>query len=92
MYGVARDEEANVICDVHAYPPAERFKWSFNNTSETIDVPDALFKKNGTRSVLTHTPKTEMDYGTVMCWAENVLGQQKEPCVFHIITAGKIGK
>lgn len=24
-----------------------------------------------------------------MCWADNVVGQQKEPCVFHIIAAGK---
>lgn len=24
-----------------------------------------------------------------MCWAENVVGQQKDPCVFHIIAAGK---
>lgn len=31
----------------------------------------------------------EMDYGTLMCWADNVVGQQKEPCVFHIIAAGK---
>jgi len=31
----------------------------------------------------------EMDYGTVMCWANNMAGQQKEPCVFHIIAAGR---
>lgn len=31
----------------------------------------------------------EMDYGTLMCWADNVVGQQKEPCIFHIIAAGK---
>lgn len=30
-----------------------------------------------------------MDYGTLMCWADNAVGQQKEPCVFHIIAAGK---
>lgn len=24
-----------------------------------------------------------------MCWADNAVGQQKEPCVFHIIAAGK---
>lgn len=30
-----------------------------------------------------------MDYGTIMCWADNVVGQQKEPCVFHLIAAGK---
>lgn len=30
-----------------------------------------------------------MDFGTIMCWADNVVGQQKEPCVFHLIAAGK---
>lgn len=30
-----------------------------------------------------------MDYGTLMCWADNAVGQQREPCVFHIIAAGK---
>uniref|UniRef100_A0A182P5N8 Uncharacterized protein n=1 Tax=Anopheles epiroticus TaxID=199890 RepID=A0A182P5N8_9DIPT len=32
---------------------------------------------------------SELDYGTIMCWADNVVGQQKEPCVFHLIAAGK---
>lgn len=31
----------------------------------------------------------EMDFGTIMCWADNMVGQQKEPCVFHLIAAGK---
>lgn len=31
----------------------------------------------------------EMDFGTIMCWADNNVGQQKEPCVFHLIAAGK---
>ena len=30
-----------------------------------------------------------MDYGTLMCTASNQVGIQKEPCVFHIIMAGK---
>lgn len=30
-----------------------------------------------------------MDFGTIMCWADNMVGQQKEPCVFHLIAAGK---
>lgn len=40
-------------------------------------------------STLTYTPVKEMDFGTIMCWADNVVGQQKEPCVFHLIAAGK---
>lgn len=37
----------------------------------------------------TTKKKQEMDFGTIMCWADNVVGQQKEPCVFHLIAAGK---
>jgi hypothetical protein len=33
--------------------------------------------------------KQELDFGTILCWADNVVGQQKEPCVFHLIAAGK---
>lgn len=35
------------------------------------------------------THHQEMDFGTIMCWADNVVGQQKDPCVFHLIAAGK---
>jgi len=24
-----------------------------------------------------------------MCWSENIVGVQKDPCIFHIIAAGK---
>ncbi|PSN56957.1 hypothetical protein C0J52_10847, partial [Blattella germanica] len=95
VYGVARHENAHVVCEVEAYPPPDSFKWSFNNTAETIDVPQARYRtaaasggSSASQSMLTYTPMTEMDYGTVMCWASNTAGQQKEPCVFHIIAAG----
>ena len=39
--------------------------------------------------MLSYTPQTGMDYGTLMCTASNQVGIQKEPCVFHIIMAGK---
>lgn len=42
-----------------------------------------------TFSILNFLISQEMDYGTLMCWANNVVGQQNEPCVFHIIAAGK---
>ncbi|XP_034250321.1 nephrin-like [Thrips palmi] len=100
VYGVARQERAEVLCQVAAYPPAESFRWSFNNTAETQDVPPARYSTAPTHvpgrgsathsgSTLSYTPATELDYGTVMCWATNRAGSQAEPCVFHIIAAGK---
>ncbi|XP_066594122.1 nephrin-like isoform X2 [Prorops nasuta] len=91
IYGVARHEDARVVCRVEAYPPPDSFRWAFNNTEEMVDVPQARYKNSTrrTQSVLTYRPVTEMDYGTVLCWASNTAGQQKNACIFHIIPAGK---
>ena len=39
---------------------------------------------------LIYSLNTGRDYGTILCWAENKLGTQLEPCVFHLIPAGKV--
>ena len=49
-----------------------------------------FYRVNGTRSILDYVPRTEMDYGNVLCWATNPVGRQSEPCVYHIIPAGKL--
>ncbi|KAG7202911.1 hypothetical protein KM043_010052 [Ampulex compressa] len=91
IYGVARHEDARVICRVEAYPPPDSFRWTFNNTEEMVDVPQARYKNSTqhSQSVLTYRPVTEMDYGMVLCWASNTAGQQRNACIFHIIPAGK---
>ncbi|CAK9807697.1 Hmcn1 [Anthophora plagiata] len=40
-------------------------------------------------SRLNYTPATEMDYGTVACWAINQVGKQRAPCLFQVIAAGR---
>lgn len=90
IYGVARHEDVRVICSVEAYPPPDSFRWTFNNTEESVDVPQARYR-NSTRhsqSILIYRPITEMDYGTVSCLASNTAGKQKSACIFHIIPAG----
>ena len=37
---------------------------------------------------MKYSPKSEMDYGVVACWASNTVGNQKEPCLFHVVPAG----
>ena len=33
--------------------------------------------------------QTEMDYGSLMCWASNAIGRMSDPCIFHLIPAGR---
>ncbi|XP_042231987.1 hemicentin-2-like [Homarus americanus] len=88
-YAVSRDEDAEVTCSVQANPLQATFQWTFNNTADTIDVPKGRFTSSSSHSVITYTPMTSLDYGTLLCWASNEIGTQREPCVFHIVPAGK---
>ncbi|KAG7163317.1 Nephrin-like 3, partial [Homarus americanus] len=88
-YAVGRYEDAEVTCSVEANPLQESFQWTFNNTADTIDVPQGRFSSSSSHSVITYTPMTALDYGTLLCWAANEIGTQKTPCVFHIVPAGK---
>lgn len=97
VYGIARHEETKISCEVESFPPPTSFRWSFNNTAEIVEVPPESFSRSAQQipqskrftSTLTYKPTTDMDYGTVMCWATNSAGEQTEPCVFHIIGAGE---
>lgn len=57
IYGVARSEAVEILCEVDAFPPPENFKWSFNNTAETFDMPQSGFRAHSAQgSTLTYTP------------------------------------
>ena len=88
IYGVSKRELVNVLCQVEANPPEVEFKWTFNNSAEMIKVPVGRSQDNRSSSVLSYTPLTTMDFGTIMCTATNMVGAQNSPCVFHIIMAG----
>lgn len=54
---MARNEAADILCQVDAYPPPENFKWSFNNTAETFDMPQSGYRIHSDQaSTLTYTP------------------------------------
>ncbi|XP_069978988.1 uncharacterized protein [Penaeus vannamei] len=89
QHSVAKMENAEISCKVHANPPNVTFRWTFNNTAEAIDVPEGRFGVVGTESRVNYTPMNELDYGTLLCWANNSIGIQSQPCVFHIVAAGK---
>ena len=89
-YGVGRGEMAMIACEIEANPTDLKFIWKFNNTSGSTNLSSESFRIEGTRSVAKFTPITELDYGSLYCWASNQLGMQSEPCVYHIIPAGII--
>ncbi|CAL4183029.1 unnamed protein product, partial [Meganyctiphanes norvegica] len=88
-YAVGRYEDAEVTCTVIANPSQATFQWTFNNTADTIDVPQGRFTSSSAHSMITYTPMTSQDYGTLLCWASNDIGTQRDPCIFHIVPAGK---
>lgn len=51
-------------------------------------VPHVRAASSGSVSKLSYTPQNTMDYGTLLCSAANTVGEQRDPCVFHIIMAG----
>lgn len=89
VFGVARQETARIPCELEANPPEVSFTWKFNNTMEAVDIPQAHVTSDRTRSTASYTPMTELDYGTLLCWGSNDQGTQLEPCVYHIVPAGK---
>ena len=90
IFGVALLERLELSCDVTGHPMDLSFHWHFNNSVDEIDLTQ--FVSNRTRSVLTFSPITQRDYGTVSCFANNEVGRQRNPCQFHIIPAGKHNK
>lgn len=89
IYGIAKHEAAQIKCVVDANPPDVEFKWTFNNSAESIDVTASHVSRYGTTSIVSYKPMTELDYGTLLCSATNRIGKQKTPCFFHIIAAGE---
>lgn len=91
MVGASRGESVDITCEVEADPPAKTYRWKFNNSGETLDVAAERFSgtSNGTVSILRYTPVTELDYGSLSCWATNVVGHQVNPCIFQVVAAGE---
>ena len=89
VYGVAKEENVRIRCQVAANPSNLTFRWTFNNSAEIKDVDRRKFSENNSVSLFSYKPERELDYGTLMCWSRNAIGEQQKPCVFHIIAAGK---
>ncbi|XP_076330218.1 protein turtle-like isoform X2 [Tachypleus tridentatus] len=83
IYGAIQNEPVTIYCDVNAEPPEVKFRWSFNGSKDAEDTLN--FESNLTSSLATYIPKQQPQYFVLLCWAENEVGPQKDPCVYKII-------
>ena len=91
IYGVAKDENVKILCELEANPPDVQFTWKFNNSAsgDALDIPQNQVKSDKDRSTATYKPSSNLDYGTLLCSGANEIGMQSEPCIFHIHPVGK---
>lgn len=92
VIGASLGEQLHVLCQVEADPNKVKFLWQFNNSAgENAKVSSSVYKTiNKTISDLSYKPLSDLDYGTLICWADNAIGRQLEPCVFQLVPAGKM--
>ncbi|XP_040078483.2 hemicentin-2 [Ixodes scapularis] len=86
VYSTKLGKTLHISCEVLAQPPAVTFRWRFNNSGQSARLD--TYSWEGTRSVARYVARTPEDYGTVLCWARNQVGDQKHPCVFMVVPAG----
>ncbi|KAF7391114.1 hypothetical protein HZH66_009594 [Vespula vulgaris] len=89
VHGALKHETISLVCEVEANPTTVTFHWTFNSSGDLNDIPSTKYSSESTISRLNYTPSTDMDYGTLGCWASNVVGQSKQPCLYQVIAAGR---
>lgn len=98
MVGALKHETISLVCGVQSKPPPQTFHWTFNNSGELMSMPASKFTQVKSQRFITnhwhgsrlnYTLGSDVDYGTVACWAKNSIGVQSLPCLFQIIVAGK---
>ncbi|XP_066997065.2 neural cell adhesion molecule 2 [Anabrus simplex] len=87
--GALRHRAVTARCEVEADPAGEdvKFQWTFERGREVIRAPSTWIKSKGLSSELTYEPRAESDFGTLACYAVNSVGNQKHPCLVHIVQA-----
>ena len=52
-----------------------------------VDIPQSRTLNRKLSSVVAYTPQSHLDFGSLLCWAMNDVGSQREPCVFQVVPA-----
>ncbi|KAG8194330.1 hypothetical protein JTE90_029206 [Oedothorax gibbosus] len=86
VFGVARQETLNITCDLDSDPSDVEFRWTLNNTVESMEVKN--FVSDGTSSTVFYTPRNMLGYGSLLCWGSNAIGRMQSPCVYRVVPVG----
>ncbi|KYN36889.1 Myelin-associated glycoprotein [Trachymyrmex septentrionalis] len=101
VVGALKQETVSLVCSVESHPAPLTFHWTFNNSGELVEVPHSRYSHvsapgtpDGQKEYqqfrgfrLNYTPATEMDYGTVACWASNQVIAAGRPYALHNCSA-----
>lgn len=89
VLGAMKQETLTLKCEVESSPPAKSFLWTFNSSGEQTEFPTRLQTNEADSSVLSYTPASDLDYGTISCRAKNAINVQTSPCLFQIVAASR---
>ncbi|XP_064111781.1 uncharacterized protein LOC135219175 [Macrobrachium nipponense] len=89
ILGVPRHHTLNVTCEVDAYPPPDSFSWALRSSRGILAVPPEMIHFSGTTSWIVYTPRANVDFGDLLCWAHTPVGRQDDPCVAQLVSAEK---
>jgi hypothetical protein len=82
----ALHRHAEVACRVVAEPATDlQFRWVFRSAREEVDIQRAQVRVEGLVSTVDYVPRTRLDYGSLLCWAESAVGAQAEPCRVELL-------
>ncbi|KAF2367489.1 Immunoglobulin-like domain [Trinorchestia longiramus] len=82
---LAWNHNVTVRCSLDSFPSNVTFSWRFNNSGEMVDISAEHITNSGLNSTLSYVARTELDFGTLLCWGTNILGAQAKPCKFQVI-------
>ncbi|XP_076322377.1 hemicentin-1-like isoform X2 [Tachypleus tridentatus] len=86
-YGALHGETIQVQCKLDSDPKNITFYWRFNSSTKVTHNVLHSVGGNKYESTASFAVETDEEYGTLLCWGENKIGVQKDPCIFKVIHA-----
>lgn len=89
IIAASRSEDVNITCEMDALPDSLRFQWAHqNNVGESIPLEPEIYTSQGSKSFLFYNLRSEEDFGLLLCWGENAIGNAERPCIYQLVPAG----